>query len=206
MIKKYNRARYREKFRRYRILHFLLLLVFAAAFSAELFWFGNMGYRFAPSEVTFSAFFADLFTGETLLILSLFLLGVTLYAPVYGFVCSAFRGAFSGFCLSVLWCELKNRNGFWLLFFCLLYLLLSAWLFLAYTAFCTTTALQLFSDASKSRQGGERRMYGGTLFYSSFSLGSVNFRFLAGYCLFFLGAVFLFFLLILAFAGLRSFL
>ena len=203
MIKKYNRARYREKFRRYRILYWILAIVFFASLAGEMFWFGDLDYCYTARRVSFSAFFSDLFAGEALLFLAVFLFGVTLYAPVFGFVGTAARGAFSGFCLSVLCGDLQSGKRVWILILSALYLFLSAWLSLAYTAFCTSTALQLFSDPAKNG-GGERRMYGGTLFYSSFSRGSVNLRFLASYCLFFLAAVFLSFLLILVFAALRS--
>lgn len=203
MIKKYNRARYREKFRRYRIFYWILAFVFLAFLVGELFWFGGLGYRYTASGVSFTAFFSDLFAGEALVLLSVFLFGVTLYAPVFGFVSAAARGAFSGFCLAVLCSDLQSGKGVWLLVLSFLYLFLSAWLFLAYTTFCTTTALQLFSDPSKSA-GGERKMYGGTLFYSAFSRGCVNLRFLMSYCLFFLGAVFFSFLLTLSFAGIRA--
>ncbi len=202
MIKKYNRARYREKFRRYRIFFWVLAITFFLSLGAELFWFGGLGYRYTASSVSFSAFFSDLFTGELLLLLGVFLFGVTLYAPVFGLVSTAARGAFTGFCLALLCSDLQSGKGVWLLVMSFLYLSFSAWLFLAYATFCTTTALQIFSDPSK-KTGGERRMYGGTLFYSSFSRGSVNLRFLTSYCLFFLGAVFLSFLLTLSFAGLR---
>ncbi len=203
MIKKYNRIRYREKFQKYRIFYLVLASVFLASLAGELFWFGGLDYRYTGSDVSFSAFFSDLFAGEALILLLVFLFGVTLYAPVFGIVSTAARGAFSGFCLAVLCSDLKSGKGVWLLVLSFFYLLFSAWLFLAYTTFCTTTALQIFSDPSK-RHGGERRMYGGTLFYSAFSRGSVNLRFLMSYCLFFLGAVFLSFLLTLCFAGIRT--
>ena len=202
MIKKYNRARYRVKFRKYRIFHLILVLVFLASLVGELFWFGGMDYCYTGTDVSFSAFFSDLFAGEALVLLLLFLFGVTLYAPIFGLVSTVARGAFSGFCLAVLCSDLKSGKGVWLLVLSFFYLLFSAWLFLAYTTFCTTTALQIFSDPSKN-VGGERRMYGGTLFYSSFSRGSANLRFLMSYCLFFLGTVFLSFLLTLSFAGIR---
>ncbi len=204
MIKKYNRVRYREKFRRYRIFYLIMAFVFLAAFVGELFLFGDVGYRYERADVTFTSFFSDLFVCELLALTSVFLFGVTLYAPMFGFATAAFRGAFSGFCLSVLCSGVKSGNGFWLFAVSLLYLLLSAWLFLAYSTFCTTTALQLFSDPAKWSRGGERRMYGGTLFYSAFSKGCVNARFLLTYCLLFLAVSFFSFLLTLAFAGLQS--
>ena len=204
MIKKYNRARFREKFRRFRIWFLILAAVFLFSLAGELFFFGDMGYIYDRGSGTFSAFFSDLFTGELLLFLTVFLFGVTLYAPVLGFLSVAGRGLFSGFCLSVLFAGTENRKGVWVFGLTLLYLLLSSWLFLGYATFCTTTALQLYSDPAKTRQGGDKHMYGGTLFYSTFSRGSVNFRFLLSYLLFFLGAVFVSFLLSLGFAALRS--
>lgn len=203
MIKKYNRTLYREKFRRYRIFFRILALVFLAALIGELFWFGRLDYMVSSEPVSFSVFFSDLFAGEALMLILAFLFGVTLYAPVFGFVSTAARGAFSGFCLALLCSDLESGKSVWMLVLGFLYLLLSAWLFLAYTAFCTTTALQIFSNPSKSA-GGERKMYGGTLFYSAFSVSSVNLRFLMSYCLFFVGAVFFAFLLTLFFAGIRA--
>ncbi len=204
MVKQYNRMRYREKFRRYRIFFFVMSLLFAACLVGEVFWFGNMGYSYNRESVAFSSFFSNLFVGELLFLLAVFLFGLTLYAPIFGFLCAGARGAFSGFCLSLLSSDLKSAKGIWLFLICALYLLISSWLFVAYTGFCTTTALQLFSNPSKSARGGEKSMYGGTLFYSSFFQESVNLRFLFGYILFFLGVVFFSFLLTLAFAGIRS--
>ena len=201
MIKKYNRARYREKFRRYRIFYWILVLIFLASLVGEIFWFGDFGFHYEVEEVSFLPFFSDLFAGEALIFLFLFLFGVTLYAPVFGFVTAAARGAFSGFCLSVLSSDLHSGKGVWMLVLSFLYLLSSAWLFLAYTAFCTTTALQFFTDPSKC--SGEEKMYGGALFYSTFSRGGVNLRFLMSYCLFFLCALFLSSFFILVFSGLR---
>ncbi|MBR7164894.1 MAG: hypothetical protein IKD18_01310 [Clostridia bacterium] len=201
MIKNYNRIRYREKFRRYRIFYVLMAVVFLAGLFGELFWLGSAGYCYDLSETSFSSFFSDLFAGELIVIVAVFLFGVTLYAPLFGFVSAALRGAFSGFCLSVL-CAQGTKSA-WIIVISFLYLVLSAWLFLAYATFCTTTALQIFSAPSKSAAGGERKMYGGTLFYSAFSRGSVNPRFLLSYCLIFFCAVFFSFLMTLAFSGAR---
>ena len=61
MIKKYNRARYREKFRRYRIFYWILVLIFLASLVGEIFWFGDFGFHYEIEEVSFLPFFSDLF-------------------------------------------------------------------------------------------------------------------------------------------------
>jgi len=203
MIKKYDRVRYREKFRRYRIVFFIFLLAFAVSFVGELFLFGNMEYAYQAGKVEFFNFFSDVFTVEALALLALFLFGVTLYAPVFGFAFSVGRGAFTAFCLAVMVSGLGGSKGIWLFILCFLYLILSAWLFLAYAAFCSTTAIRIFSDPTK-RKRGENAMFGGSLFYSSFFQGSINLRFLFSYILLMLGAVGCSLVLTLAFSALRS--
>lgn len=205
MNKTYNRARYREKFHRYRVFFALTALVFLAAFAAEIVLYGNLDFSYQWQKSNFLSFFSELFAGELLVFLALFLFGVTLYAPAFGFLCAAARGAFSGFCLSVLFAELEGKRSVLLFILTLLYLLLSAWLFLSYASFCTTTALQIYSGPPR-KTDGEKQMYGGILFYSSFSQGSLNWRFLASYLLIFLASVFFLFVLALLFSALRSFL
>ena len=200
MIQKYDRARFREKFRRYRLFFFLFAAVFFAAFVAELFLYGNFNYGYKQSSVDFFPFFSELFAGEILMLLALFLFGVTLYAPAFGFLCAAMRGAF---CLSVLYAGLNEKSSFLLFLLTAFYLLLSAWLFLSYASFCTTTALQIYSVPKKLREG-EKQAFGGSLFYSSFFRGSVNLRFLSSYLLLLLSAVFCSFLMTLSFAAMRS--
>ena len=202
MIKMYNRARFRKKFQRYRIFFSLMALVFLAALVAELFLYGNLNYHYQWENSSFLVFFSELFSGELFVLIVLFLFGVTLYAPVFGFLCAAARGAFSGFCLSVLFSETVNRKSVLLFILTALYLLLSSWLFLSYASFCTTTALQIYSPPRKSVKAGDK-MYGGTLFYASFFQGSLNWRFITSYFLLFLLSVFFFFILVLAFSAVR---
>lgn len=204
MIKKYNRARYREKFRRYRLFFLLTAIVFLCALIAEMLWGGDFGLIFEKQKTQFSAFFSNLFTREMTSILILFLFGVTVYAPVFGFLYAAARGVFSGFCISVLLSAFEGKRDLWLLTVTALYLLLSAWLSLSYSTFCITTALQMYAKPSVTQRSGNFQMYGGTLFYSSLSGGRVNLRFLSSYCLFFLAACFFLFLLVLGFSALRS--
>lgn len=203
MIQKYDRARFREKFRRYRLFFFLFAAVFFAAFVAELFLYGNFNYGYKLEGAPFFPFFSELFAGEILLLLALFLFGVTLYAPAFGFLCAVLRGGFSAFCLSVLYAGLNEKSSFLLFLLTALYLLLSAWLFLSYASFCTTTALQIYSVPKKMREG-EKQAFGGSLFYSTFFRGSVNLRFLSSYFLLLLSAVFCSFLMTLSFAAVRS--
>ncbi|MBQ3075052.1 MAG: hypothetical protein IJC26_03200 [Clostridia bacterium] len=204
MIEKYDRKRFREKFRKYRIWFSVLAVAFLAALVGEIFFLGDMGYAYERKPVLFFQFFSDLFTAELLLLLLVFLMGVTLYAPVFGFLSVAARGCFAGFCMVLLAGDLKSGKGVWLLVLSLFYLLSSSWLFLGYASFCTATALQIYSPPQTGAKGGERRMFGGTLFYSSFLKGTVNFRFLLSYCLFFVAAVFFCFLLSFVYASLRS--
>ena len=203
MNKTYNRTRYREKFHRYRVFFALTVIVFLAACIAEIVLYGNLNFSYQWQKSDFLAFFSELFAGELLVFLALFLFGVTLYAPAFGFLCAAARGAFSGFCLSVLFAELEGKSSVLLFILTLLYLILSAWLFLSFASFCTTTALQIFSAPEKKAEG-EKQMYGGTLFYSSFTQGSINWRFLASYLLIFLASVFFLFVLTALFSALRS--
>lgn len=205
MIKRYNKARFREKFRRYRIFFALSALLFLAVFIGEIALYGDLGYRFLGGAVEFHTFLADLLTGELFLFLAVFLFGITLYAPFFGFLCAALRGALSGFCLSLVFSSAKEGGGIWLLILTFFYLALSAWLFLGYSSFCTVTALRLYSDPLKKNAGGEeKRMFGGTLFNSKLFCNSVNLRFLFSYFLFFLAAIFFTFLLALGYAALRT--
>ena len=204
MIKMYDRVRYREKFKRFRILFFILSLLIVTAFLGEVFWLGDDGYSVARSEITFSSFFCELFIRETLILLALFLFGVTIYAPLFGAVCIVARGFFSAFCLSVLYSGIGSGKEVFIFANTLIYLLLSAWILLGYTSFCTATALELFSPPKRTGGAGESRMFGGALFYSAYFRNTVNFRFLGGYFLLFVGVILFQILLSLVYAALQS--
>lgn len=205
MIKKYDRARFREKFRRYRIFFALSALLFLAALVGEAVLYGAGGYDYLGGSVIFRDFLTKLVTGETLLYLAVFFLGVTVYAPFFGFLTAALRGALSGFCLSLVFSSAKEEGGVLLLIFTFLYLVGSAWLFMGYSSFCTTVALRLYSDsAAGSVRGEEKRQFGGTLFCSDLFCNTINLRFLFSYFLFFLAAIFFSLLLALLYAFLRT--
>ncbi len=204
MIPKYNKAIFREKFRRYRIFFFISAILFFLALVLECAFYGAGGFLALGGEISFEPFFLNLAIGEGLVYLFLFFLGLTIYAPFFALLASLIRGALSGFCLSSVFLGAEGRERVLLLIFTSFYILASAWLFMGYSSFCSVCALRLYSSEEKGKISEEKKMFGGTLFRSAFFCNTVNLRFLFSYFLFFLCAGFFSTLLAFLYSFLRS--
>ncbi len=204
MIKKYNKIRFRQKFRRYRIFFLVCAALFIFALILESTLYGSGGFTAFGGKISFEGFFTRLALGEMLIYLMIFFLGLTIYAPFFAFLISFLRGAFSGFCLSCVFSGIEHRGAVLLFLFTFFYVLSSAWLFMGYASFCASCALRLYSSSAESSQKEEKRMFGGTLFQSTLFCGTVNLRFLFSYFLIFLASLFFCALLALLYAYLRS--
>ena len=186
------------KFRRYRRLFFIYALLWVSALVVEMAVFGTGNRRVIASGSAFSDLFFLPAAWEGGWYLLSYLLGVTVYAPAFGAVSSILRGFCCGFVLRCLFQSLAGRASVILFFVCALYFLLSSALFLAYGAFCACVSLRQFTDRTLKVQDEEKRLFGGTLFNSTFFAETINLRFLSTYTLLFFGAV-LFAMAILAF-------
>ena len=178
------------KFRRYRIVFCTYALLFFGAWILEMTVFGAQNRTVATQGAAFSRLFflpAALEGGWYLLS---YLIGVTVYAPVFGALSSILRGFCCGFVVKCLFSSLSDRASVYLFLCCLLYFILSAGLALAYGAFCSCVALRQFTDRTVKIEDEEKRLFGGTLFNSTFFAETINLRFLFTYTLFFLLAVF----------------
>lgn len=183
-LRKTDLGRLRKRYARYRLFFFSAFFVFILTLILEMIFFGAGGERVFFSQTSSEEIFPKIFTADALWILFMFLSGVTLYAPFLHFLFAALRGFLSGFVLSAL-----ARSGCGVIFFLfsLLFLVFSAWLFFVYSSFCTSVALRLFTDQPlKSYREEEKRMFGGSLFNSTFFCNVINFRFLSLYAAFFL--------------------
>lgn len=203
MIPKYNKAIFREKFRRYRIFFFVCAFLFVLAFVLECVFYGAGGFSALGGKISLESFFSRLAVGEGLFYLALFFFGLTIYAPFFSLLTSFFRGALSGFCLSSVYLGAEGKERVLLLIFTFLYLAASAWLFMGYGSFCAVCALRLYSPSGERHGEEEKRMFGGTLFRSALFCNAVNLRFLFSYFLFFLAAVFFSVLLSFLYSFLR---
>ena len=103
---------------------------------------------------------------------------------------SFIRGMPAGFLLGAVMGAFHQKGAILLFFLFLLYFSATASLFSAYSSFCTLVALRLFTDEeAKNLREEEGRMFGGSLFNSTFFRNTVNLRFLSVYVLFFLAAL-----------------
>ncbi len=202
MIPKYNKALFREKFRRYRIFFLVSAVLFLSALVLECVFYGAGGFSALGGKISFEPFFLRLAVGEGLCYLFLFFLGLTIYAPFFALLASFFRGALSGFCLSSVFLGAEGKTRILLLIFTFLYVLASAWLFMGYGSFCSVCAFRLYSSKENGRE--EKQMFGGTLFRSALFCNTVNLRFLFSYFLFFLASGFFSTLLAFLYSFLRS--
>lgn len=205
LLRHYNKEAFRKKFRRYRILFFVSFAVFLCFLILEILLFGSGNQGGFAGEMTFARFAARLFVKEATLYLIVFLMGVTVYAPMLHFVFPALRGIFAGFAFSSLFCVLSENNLGLLMVFSVFYTLLSSQLFFSYLSFCTCVSLHLFTDRSLiPYKTGEKTMFGGSLFYSGYFCNAINFRFLFTYSMLFLSVLFLSGGLCLLYAFLRG--
>ena len=204
MIPKYNKAIFREKFRRYRIFFTVAGILFLSALILECVFLGAGGFSALGGNIEFQTFFLRLAAGEGLCYLFFFFMGLTIYAPFFALFFSFIRGALSGFCLSSVSLGAEGKTMVLLLIFTFLYVFSSAWLFLGYTSFCSVCALRLYSSGERENVSVEKRMFGGTLFRSAFFCHTVNLRFLFSYFLFFLSAAFFSALLAFLYSLLRG--
>ncbi len=196
---------YGKKFKRYRIFFYCSLAVFVLSAVLEAVFLGDGGFRFETTGILVQEYFLTLLSMELGFYLLVFLLGVTVYAPFYGFFSSVVRGGFGGFFLSACFHSAKDGKGILLLLISILYILLSSWLFCGYSSFCCMVALRLYSDGIVKSQGEEEeRLFGGTLFNSVLFCNTVNLRFLSSYTLFFLAALLFMGILTFFYAFLRG--
>ena len=186
-LKKYSKAGFARRFARYRALFFTGLSLFFVFFLLSRHFVEIPRAVFLSDEAFLPVFFRLLWRTAPFL-LTVFLLGLTIYAPACGILFSSGLGFFGGF---VFFSFVKS--GPWqksVLF--LTALLLFAWLFLSYASFCTLVSLRLFTDPSAGDlRSEEERVFGGTLFHSVLFQNTVNLRFLFTYTLFFFTALLL---------------
>lgn len=189
-LKHFDKTLIRQRYGRYRLFFFLSFSLFLLSLVGEMFLFGAGGYALGEGgEVSFSPLFVTLFTGEAIFYLISFLLGITVYAPVVLFLFSLLRGVFSGFVLSTLAASFP-QSGLFPFLLSLFYCLFSTHVFCGYSSFCTMVCLRLFTDQPlASYRAEEKRMFGGSLFNSTFFANTVNFRFLFSYTLLFFASL-----------------
>ncbi len=201
----YSRKGFGKKFRRYQVFFFLSFFLFLASALAEIVLYGSGGVKVLGFQVRTVPFFQPLLTAEAVLHLVSYLLGITVYAPAFSIFASLIRGGISGYIFSCLFASLGGSQSVFLLILCTLYLLSSAWLFCAYSNFCTMVSLRLYTDGIlKNVKKEEERLFGGTLFNSTLFCNTVNLRFLCTYTLLFLASLFSCAALVLLYAFFRS--
>ena len=184
-LKKWNGPLARKKFARYRTWFGITAALFLLAAALEMIFLGSNVRAAAKPDLSPARHLVVLFTGEALWHLLPFLTGITVYAPALSLLTAAARGLFTGFILSG---HLPTADGreWWILAVTALYLSLSALLYLAYFAFCTSVSAAAFSAPPAA---GEGEMFGGTLFFSRLTARSVNLRFLGSYLFAFAAAL-----------------
>ncbi len=188
-IKGYHRLRYRARYGRYHRFFFLSMALFVAALLTEAVFYGAGGRAVVLESVDWKNLFSAHFTGEALLYLAAFFLGITVYAPAFQFLSLLLRGLFSSYLLCSIAASFDQRGSVPLFVLVLCYVLFSTSVFCGYASFCSMVSLRLFSDGTlKSYRAEEKRMFGGTLFNSSLFCNTVNFRFLSIYTLLFVCA------------------
>ncbi len=188
MIKKQDKRVFARKFNRFRIFFFLSVFFFFSGLLGEIFFFGSGSFLLGEKGGAFQEIFLSLLSAEAAIYLGTFLFGVTIYAPVFGFLASFARGAFSGFALSLAAGEFPSGQGILFFVIVLFYSIFSSWLYFSYSSFCTNVALRIHSDP-KPKTNSREELFGGTLFYSSLFCNLINLRFLFTYLLFFFASL-----------------
>ncbi len=184
-LQKYDRARFAARFGKFRtvfVVGFSLLLA-SCLVTAFLF---RAPAAVLSGSVSFWPLFRTLLTRNMLMFTLIFLLGVTVYAPVLQIVVLLLQGFFGGFTFSSLASALGSKGSVSAFFLYLLYFLLTAWLTLSYTSFCTLVSLRIYTDGIRwNLRAEEERVFGGTLFNSTLFCNTLNLRFLFSYSFFF---------------------
>ncbi len=206
LLTKNRLAQFRLRYGRYRILSAILLVLFVLSAVLAVFFSAFPPALITLHPVSFSSFLMPLLWSEATFFLLVFLLGVTIYAPACALAAAILRGAWAGGAIR-LFLPLETVRETFLLLTLLLYLIASFWIYAGYAAFCGSVSLRLFSDNSLAAPASQtKKMFGGSLFYSSYFCGAINLRFLSSYCLVFLAALTLSFFCTLLYALLRVFL
>lgn len=185
-------GRFGKRYQRYRFFFFLSFILFLTGVLLSLFWFGLDRNARLTGAFSWQDQFPLFFVSEALWYLAAFLLGITVYAPAFQILASFFRGLPAGILLGAAMGALSQKGAFLFFLLLILYLFFEASLFSTYSSFCTLVALRLFTDAeTKNVREEEKRMFGGSLFNSTFFRNTVNLRFLSMYILFFFAALLL---------------
>ena len=192
--KKYPGYIYKEKYKRYKIVYFLMLGMCIVSFVAFCFVFFNKtsdakdfeSYTGSISfEIVLRASWA-IFKRRFLVIMILMLSGITVYAPIVGFAGAVIWGGWCGIDL-ISYPFASETAG--LITVTAFSSLMFIFAYCVYSSFCVCVSFRLFTDKlyiTDRNVDEEGRMFGGVLFNSVLFRNTVNIRFLASYILSFL--------------------
>lgn len=126
----------------------------------------------AEAENRYTAVFIEL-----LFLLSVFIAGPTIYAPVGSFITLFIYGVLAGARASL------SVGDTYTALVEVFFSSLTAYLLVVYSSFVTLTGIGIFTS---QEDDGERRMFDGVMFRAKKFRGIFNFRYIASYILFFL--------------------
>jgi len=205
LVNRYDKTAFGKKFRRYKIFCLLSYGVFFLSVILEMILYGSGGEGALLLPISWREVFVPIATGEALLYLLTFLLGVTVYAPALAFLSSALRGMLCGYVVSCVFSSLSGKESVLLLLLVGVYFLVSASLSCCYASFCAMVSLRIYTDGIlRNVKKEEKRMFGGTLFNSTFFCNTINLRFLSAYTILYLAVFLISIVICFAFAHLRS--